>query len=82
MADTCQESREGSGAAEREDNKLGVRPADGFNFLGVTDSREKERRGGKNLKCLKIRSCINYFVQKSSEYFFGVLLDDLACRFK
>lgn len=46
MADTCQESREGSGAAEREDNKLGVRPADGFNFLGVTDSREKERRGG------------------------------------
>lgn len=70
MADTCQESRERSGAAEGEDNKLGVRPADGFNFLGVTDSRGKEG-GRKKPKCLKIRSCINYFVQKPSSYFFS-----------
>lgn len=49
MVGKCKEGRKGFSATEREDNKLGVRPADRFYSLGVTDSSGgKKGVGGGN----------------------------------
>lgn len=52
MVGECKESRKGSSATKGEDNKLGVRPPQGFYSLGVTDSGEGGEEGG-NLQTLE-----------------------------